>query len=171
LLVPLTSRARLAAATTFVLLAIGGCAHASLPSASCTFSSDSGAAFALVATSGSGVHLSQTADDESTELASMGEQTARRGALVVNGGDDATVIVVGPSEMTHVHTTPLPDLETRPCAGTELSVAAFSVPVGADVTVRGYDESEGLLFELSTVITASGSNVIAQIGTPPTKPG
>ncbi len=164
-------------ATTTIAIAValstlmGGCRNPTTSTASCVLSADSDATFALTRRNGS-VEISQTTDNEPTELASLGEQTARRGALVVNGGDDATVIVIGPSEMTHVHTTSLPDFETRACEGTELSVAAFSVPAGADVTVRGFDESEDQLFELSTVITANGSNVIAQIGTPPaTSPG
>lgn len=153
-----------------VVALTNGCGGADQGTSPCVVSSPSGPEFE-VRGRGAAVEVSERTSDGDVTLASMGKEQAGLGSLVVSSGDagdaDATIVVLGPSEMTRVSISGRADVAASVCKQAAISAAAILVGIGSSVTVVGYDADDTVLFERYTTVTESGG-VVAPIGSPPT---
>lgn len=160
-------QAALAGGILAVWVVASACARTGGPPL-CRTASDGGATFVVTSSTGS-VSVAQQEDDGLRRLASVGEAQASQGALVFGvDGVDATMIVLGPTEMASVAIRGVSDTSAANCEAPALSVAALSVRRGETVTVDGLDADGDALFSRTERVPEDGSGVIAQVGPPPT---
>jgi hypothetical protein len=160
----------MACITAVVIVAsANGCRTADLAGTPCLLTSASGAEFELRAR-GAAIEISQRTSDGIVALTSLGTTPASQGSLVVSSGDAgesmATVVVLGPPDMTRASVSGQADVVSSSCKAAGIAAAAIPVEMGASVTVAGYDVGGSRLFERSTTVTESGG-VVAPVGSPP----